>query len=111
VAFEPPYTAPFIAEGAEVDVRSHVGRWVVVSAAAVIGPEARVDDSVLHHGAVVEAGASVTGSVLGARSRVGAGAVVVDSVLAEGATVPAGSKVEGARISAGQTAGSGSGSA
>lgn len=111
VAFEPSYTAPFIAEGAEVDVRSHVGRWVVVSAAAVIGPEARVDDSVLHHGAVVEAGASVTGSVLGARSHVGAGAVVVDSVLAEGATVPAGSKVEGARISAGQTAGSASGSA
>jgi mannose-1-phosphate guanylyltransferase len=111
VAFEPPYTAPFIAEGAEVDVRSHVGRWVVVSAAAVIGPDARVDDSVLHHGAVVEAGASVTGSVLGARSHVGAGAVVMDSVLGEGATVPAGSKVEGARISAGQTAGSGSGSA
>jgi mannose-1-phosphate guanylyltransferase len=111
VAFEPSYTAPFIAEGAEVDVRSHVGRWVVVSAAAVIGPDARVDDSVLHQGAVVETGASVTGSVLGARSRVGAGAVVVDSVLAEGATVPAGSKVEGARISAGRTAGSASGSA
>lgn len=111
VAFEPAYTAPFIADGAEVDVRSHVGRWVVVSAAAVIGPDARVDDSVLHHGAVVETGATVTGSVLGPRSRVGAGAVVVDSVLAEGATVPAGAKVEGARISAGRTAGTASGSA
>jgi NDP-sugar pyrophosphorylase family protein len=111
VAFEPAYTAPFIADGAEVDVRSHVGRWVVVSAAAVIGPDARIDDSVLHHGAVVETGASVTGSVLGVRSRVGAGAVVVDSVLAEGASVPAGSTVEGARISAGRAASSASGSA
>ena len=110
VAFEPAYTAPFIADGAEVDVRSHVGRWVVVSAAAVVGPDARVDDSVLHHGAVVETGASVTGSVLGPHSRVGAGAVVVDSVLAESASVPAGSTVEGARISAGRAASSASGS-
>jgi mannose-1-phosphate guanylyltransferase len=106
VAFEPTYPAPFIADGAEVDVRSHLGRRVVVSSGAVIGPEARVDDSVLHHGAVVGTGASVTGSVLGARSRVGAGAVVVNSVLAEGATVPDGSTVEGARISAGQAASS-----
>ena len=106
VAFEPAYTAPYIADGAEVDARSHVGRWVVVSSAAAIGPGARVDHSVLHHGAVVEAGASVTGSVLGPRSRVGAGAVVVDSVLAEDASVPAGSKFEGARISAGHVAGS-----
>ena len=110
VAFEPAYTAPFIADGAEVDVRAHVGRWVVVAGGAAIGPDARVDDSVLHHGAVVETGASVTGSVLGPHSRVGAGAVVVDSVLAEGASVPAGSKVEGARISAGGAAGSASGS-
>jgi mannose-1-phosphate guanylyltransferase len=106
VAFEPKYPAPFIADGADVDVRSHLGRWVVVAAAAVIGPEARVEDSVLHQGAVVETGATVTGSVLGARSRVGAAAVVVDSVLAEGATVPDGSKVEGARISAGRAASS-----
>jgi mannose-1-phosphate guanylyltransferase len=106
VAFEPKYAAPFIADGADVDVRSHLGRWVVVAAAAVIGPEARVEDSVLHQGAVVETGATVTGSVLGARSRVGAAAVVVDSVLAEGATVPDGSKVEGARISAGRAASS-----
>jgi NDP-sugar pyrophosphorylase family protein len=106
VASEPKYPAPFIADGADVDVRSHLGRWVVVAAAAVIGPEARVEDSVLHQGAVVETGATVTGSVLGARSRVGAAAVVVDSVLAEGATVPDGSKVEGARISAGRAASS-----
>jgi mannose-1-phosphate guanylyltransferase len=111
VAFEPAYAAPFIADGAEVDVRSHVGRWVVVSTGAVIGPEARVDDSVLHLGAVVEAGANVTGSVIGPRSRVGAGAVVVDSVLAEGASVPAGSTVNGARISAGRAASSAPGSA
>lgn len=107
VAFEPTYTAPFVADGAEVDLRSHLGRWVVVGAAALVGPDARIDDSVLHPGAVVEAGASVAGSILGPRSRVGAGAVVAASVLAEGASVPPGARVDGVRISAGRTAGSG----
>jgi mannose-1-phosphate guanylyltransferase len=104
VAFEPRYAAPFVADGAGVDVRSHLGRWVVVAAGAHVGADARVEDSVLHAGAVVEAGASVTGSILGPRSRVGAGAVVEDSVLAEGASVPDAATVRGGRISAGQVA-------
>jgi mannose-1-phosphate guanylyltransferase len=104
VAFEPRYAAPFVAEGARVDVRSHLGRWVVVAADAHVGADAAVEDSVLHTGAVVEAGASVRGSILGPRSRVGAGAVVEGSVLAEGASVPDAATVRGERISAGQVA-------
>lgn len=104
VAFEPPYPAPFVADGAVVDLRSHLGRWVVVAAGARVGPDARVEDSVLHEAAVVEAGASVSGSILGPRSRVGARAVVDRSVLAEGASVPDGARVQRALISAGQVA-------
>jgi mannose-1-phosphate guanylyltransferase len=104
VGFEPPYAAPFVADGALVDVRSHLGRWVVVGATAVVGPGARIDDSVLHRGAVVESGAAVAGSILGPGSRVGAGAVVEDCVLAERASVPSGARLEGARISAGRAA-------
>ena len=101
---EPAYQAPFVADGADVDLRAHLGRWVVVGAGARIGPEAQVDDSVLHDEAVVEAGARVVGSILGPRAAVGAGATVTGSALAEGASVPAGLTVDGARISAGRSA-------
>jgi mannose-1-phosphate guanylyltransferase len=101
---EPSYAAPFVAPGAEVDLRAHLGRWVVVGEGARIGPGAEVDDSVLHPGAVVEAGARVVGSILGPRSRVGADATVIGSALAEGASVTAGASLEGAKVSAGQTA-------
>jgi mannose-1-phosphate guanylyltransferase len=101
---EPPYAAPHVAETATVDLRAHLGRWVVVGEGADVGPDAQVDDSVLHPGAVVEAGARVVGSILGPRSRVGAGATVTGSALAEGASVSAGATLTDARISAGQTA-------
>ena len=78
---------------------------VVVGEGASVGPDAQVDDSVLHAGAVVGAGARIVGSVLGPRARVGAGASVVSSALAEGAIVPPGLQLEGAKVSAGQTAG------
>lgn len=103
---EPSYAAPYLDDGAEIDLRAHVGRWVVAGAGARIGPDAQVDDSVLHQGAVVEAGARVVGSVLGPRATVGAGATVTGSALAEGASVPPGLAVDGARISAGRRASS-----
>ena len=99
------YPAPFVVPGAEVDPRAHLGRWVVVGEGAGVGPDAQVEDSVVHPGAVVEAAASVVGSILGPRSRVGAGASVSDSVLAEGARVAPGATVAGVRVSAGQTVG------
>jgi mannose-1-phosphate guanylyltransferase len=99
------YPAPFVAAGAKVDLCAHLGRWVAVGEGATVGPGAQVDDSVLHPGAVVEAKASVVGSILGTRSRVGAGARVSDSALAEGARVRAGATVTGVRVSAGEEVG------
>ncbi|MGH2660170.1 MAG: sugar phosphate nucleotidyltransferase [Actinomycetota bacterium] len=104
---EPRVPAPFVADGAVIDLRAHLGRWVVVGAGAKVGPEAQVDDSVLHPGAVVEAGARVVGSILGGRCVVGAGATVTGSTLAEGARVARAASVKGARISAGREEGAG----
>jgi mannose-1-phosphate guanylyltransferase len=101
---EPPTAAPHVAPTAAVDLRSHLGRWVVVGHGARVGPDARIDDSVLHPGAVVEAGAVVVGSILGPRSTVGAGATVTGSALAERARVSPGAMLDGARVSAGETA-------
>lgn len=104
VGFEPRYPAPYVAAEAEVDLRAHLGRWVVVGAGASVGPDAQIDDSVLHAGASVGARARVVSSILGPSATVGSGATVADSALAEGASVPAGVMVEGARISAGRRA-------
>jgi mannose-1-phosphate guanylyltransferase len=94
------YSPPWVSGGAEVDLRAHLGRWVAVGPGARIGPDAEIDDSVLHAGAVVEAGARVLGSILGAGARVGQGSTVVQSVLGEGSTVPAGERLEGGRVPA-----------
>ena len=104
VAFEPDYVAPFVADSAQVDLRAHLGRWVVVGVHVSVGPDAEIEDSVLHAGAVVEAGAKVSGSVVGPRVRIGAAARVSGSALAEGAVVPPGTVLDGAKVSAGQTA-------
>ena len=61
---EPATAAPHVAETATVDLRAHLGRWVVVGEGAEVGPDAQVDDSVLHPGAVVDAGERVVGSIL-----------------------------------------------
>ncbi len=96
------YDAPWIAETAEVDLRAHLGRWVVVGAGATVGPGAQVDDSVLHPGARVGANARVVGSILGPNARVGDGATVDGCVLAEGASVAGGSTLANGKIPAGQ---------
>jgi mannose-1-phosphate guanylyltransferase len=100
------YDAPFRAPDAEVDLRAHLGRWAVVGAGASVGPEAEVEDSVLHAGAGVDEGAAVRGSILGPGARVGAGARVADSVLAEGSRVLGGVELVEGRVSAGQVVGS-----
>ncbi len=100
---EPAYEAPYVAPSAKVDLRAHLGRWVVIGENASVGADAQVDDSVLHPGAVVEAGARVVGSILGPRSVVGAGATLSGCVLAEGTVIPPGSTLDGARVSADQT--------
>lgn len=103
VAGAPAYPAPYLAEGASVHLRAHLGKAVVVASGARVGADAEVDDSVLLEGATVEPGARVVGSILGPRSRVGAGATVVDCVLAEGARVRDGVELRDGRISAGAT--------
>jgi mannose-1-phosphate guanylyltransferase len=97
------YPTPFVADGAEVDPRARLGRWVVVGPRSRVGADVRIEDSVLHAEVVVEPGVSLDRSILGRGVRIGAGAVVEDSVLAEGAAVPAGSRLAGARVSAGRT--------
>jgi mannose-1-phosphate guanylyltransferase len=101
------YPAPFVADGAVVDPRAHLGRWVVVGAGASVGRGAEIDDSVLHAGAVVEREAKVVGSILGPGSVVGVGATVIESALAAAARVHPGTSVRGARISAGEEASGG----
>ncbi|MGZ8629461.1 MAG: sugar phosphate nucleotidyltransferase [Actinomycetota bacterium] len=98
------YPSPWVAAGADVDLRAHLGRWVAVNAGASIGPDAQVDDSVLHAGSRVEAGARLTGSVLAHGAVVGARAVVEDSVLGERASVPEGMHLVDARVPAGMEA-------
>jgi mannose-1-phosphate guanylyltransferase len=77
---------------------------VAVGAGASVGPDAQVDDSVMHAGAKVGAGARVTGSVLAARAVVGDAATVRSSVVGEGASVPAGMQLVDGRVSAGEEA-------
>jgi mannose-1-phosphate guanylyltransferase len=96
---------PYVAEPSGIDLRAHLGRWVVIARGASVARDAEIDDSVLLSGAEVRAGARVTTSILGPGVTVGEGATVVASVLAEGASVPPGAALEGARVSAGQEAG------
>ena len=98
------YAAPWVADGADVDLRAHLGRWVAVGSGASVGPDAEVDDSVLLPGATVGEGAKVHRSVLGPGARVGAGAILVDSVLGEGASVPDRMELTGARVPSGSVA-------
>jgi mannose-1-phosphate guanylyltransferase len=98
------YPAPWIADGAAVDLRAHLGRWVAVGEGASIGPEAQVDDSVLHADVAIAAGARIAGSIIAKAATVGEGATVIDSVIGEGASVPAGLTLEAARVAAGAIA-------
>ncbi|HEY6566909.1 MAG TPA: NDP-sugar synthase [Actinomycetota bacterium] len=98
------YPAPWVAEDAEVDLRSHLGRWVAVGSGAIVGADAQIDDSVIMAGSVVEPGARVVDSILGFGSRVGAAATVQGSVFGEGAAVGPGVVLEGVKVPAGTTA-------
>jgi mannose-1-phosphate guanylyltransferase len=100
------YDAPWIGRGADVDVRAHLGRWVVVGASATVGAGAQVEDSVLLPAAAVGADVRIVGSILGRGVIVSGGATLVDCVLGDGARVPEGVSVEGWRASAGAIAGS-----
>ena len=98
------YPAPWIADGAAstcVPISAGGWRW---GEGASIGPEAQVDDSVLHADVAIAAGARVAGSIIAKAATVGEGATVIDSVIGEGASVPAGLTLEAARVAAGAIA-------
>jgi len=100
------YPAPFIADGASVDPNARLSDLVVVGPGARIEEDARVELSVLHERVVVERGASVIGSIVGAGAVIGARAEVRGGVLAEGARVNPGARLEAPRLAPGEVSGS-----
>ncbi|HEY7667399.1 MAG TPA: NDP-sugar synthase [Actinomycetota bacterium] len=92
------YPAPWVAADAEVDPSARIGRRVAVGAGARVGPDAVIEDSVLHPGCSIGARSRVAGSIVGPGATVGAGASAVSSVLGEGASVPDGQAIEDARV-------------
>lgn len=99
VSSEARVAAPFLAPRARVDLTAQLGRWVVALDDVVVGAQAEVDESVLLQGAIVEPGARVRRSVIGAGAQVGARAVLDDCVLGAGATVAPGATLTGEKVS------------
>nr|WP_055506639.1 NDP-sugar synthase [Nonomuraea pusilla] len=86
-------------EGSRVSPEAKVRGGTAVGARAVVEAGATVVGSVLSDGCVVEAGAIVTDSVLGRGARVCAGTVVRDAVVGDGAVVGPGNELQaGVRI-------------
>jgi mannose-1-phosphate guanylyltransferase len=84
------YPAPWVHATVDLDLRARLGRWVAIGAEARIGPDAEIDDSVVHPGAAIGGGARVFRSVVGPGARVGDGATLDGCVLGAGARVAAG---------------------
>jgi NDP-sugar pyrophosphorylase family protein len=90
---EPSYPSPYLDPTVDADLRSHFGKWVVAGADVRVGPDAEIEDSVLHARVRVETGAKVTNSILGEGSVIGAGATLsgvvtgLDAQVEPGATL------------------------
>jgi mannose-1-phosphate guanylyltransferase len=65
----------------------------VVGAGCHVGPDARVDGSVLFDGADVGAGAVVSSSTLGRAARIGEGVVLDGVVIGDGARIGPGNEL------------------
>lgn len=83
---------------------AHAASGSLVAPGAVIEAGASVRDSVLGAGTVVATGAQVESSVLWEGVRVGAGAIVRDSVLAADVEIAPGSVIEGVILGRGERA-------
>ncbi|HSL10241.1 MAG TPA: NDP-sugar synthase [Actinomycetota bacterium] len=81
------YPAPWVHPTADLDLRARLGRWVAIGAEARIGPDAEIDDSVIHPGAAIGGRARVIRSIVGPGARVGEGSALDGSVLGAGARV------------------------
>jgi NDP-sugar pyrophosphorylase family protein len=96
------YPQPLLGDRCRVAAGAVIGGLVVLGDDSAVGPDARVDRSVIHERASVGERAMVEGSVLGFDSQVGAGAAVTDSLLAPRARVAPGKQVQGARVRPGE---------
>jgi NDP-sugar pyrophosphorylase family protein len=86
-----------LGDGAQVRAGATVSRSVV-HAGAVVGPGARVEDSVMMRASSVSARAILLRTILGEGARVGEEAHVAESVLGRGAHVPALGRLHGERV-------------
>jgi mannose-1-phosphate guanylyltransferase len=77
----------YIGPRCEVDAEARVGPGAVLVEGVQVRARARVEDSVLWAGCLVEPEATVTGALLGPSVRIGASAWVKDAVLGEGTFV------------------------
>ncbi|MEU3875698.1 MULTISPECIES: NDP-sugar synthase [Streptomyces] len=85
--------------GAEVAPDAKIMGGTVVGAGARVDPGARIDGSTVLDGAIVEAGASVRDSLIGAGARIGARTVLDGAVVGDGAAVGADNELgTGARV-------------
>ncbi|MBB4686126.1 mannose-1-phosphate guanylyltransferase [Amycolatopsis jiangsuensis] len=99
-----PTGESLILDSASVDAAATLSGGTTVGANAVVEAGATVAGSVLFDDAVVGAGSTVERSVLGRGARVGAGAVVRGVVLGDGASVGSGCELlDGARVWPGVT--------
>jgi mannose-1-phosphate guanylyltransferase len=92
------YRAPYVDPSAVVSDGAAIGRLAVLGRLAAVEAGARIEDSIVLDGAIVESNATVRDCILGPGSRVGEGAILHSSVLGEGVIVPAGTTVTGERI-------------
>jgi mannose-1-phosphate guanylyltransferase len=93
---------PVIGPAASVDPGARVGRSVVLGSSAVVAAGSHVDRSVLHERARVGTDARVEDSILGPGSVVEHGSELRGGVLAEGAAIARGVRAEGARVGPGE---------
>jgi mannose-1-phosphate guanylyltransferase len=82
-----------ILTGASVADDAVVGGGTTVGRGAVVESGATVTGSVLDSGAVIGAGATVTDSIIGVGARIGAGTVLTGAVIGDGAIVGAGNEL------------------
>jgi mannose-1-phosphate guanylyltransferase len=99
---EPPFDAPFVADGGRIEDGAEVDRRVVVGPGSSVEAGSSVRGSVLHGGVRVAGGAHVSGSVVGPGSEI-LGARVRGSVLGERVRVLPGVHLVDARVDPGTT--------
>lgn len=92
------YVSPWVHPTADVDLRAHLGRRVTIGAESRIGPDAEVEDSVVHPGAAIAAGAHVDHSIVGPGAHVGEGVTLVGCVLGAGARVADGLRLADRKV-------------